>query len=289
MPVTAASIVAGGSVLGGASAGGLFGGGGSAEVDFFAIRKAQRKAKKDLLFGNSVSGTDPLDISTPFSSLSAETGAVDFDPLTRGLGLDALNTVEGSLGGTRNALLGNANAFERARVNPLMEQLSVGRAERQRELGRTGVRGTFADRSIEDFDIAGERAIGDARAIAANDTITAVNAIDTALFNAKTGVGTNLFNQELKGLGLGLDAINIINGLVNNFAVGAASTAGGSAAAQALIDQSQLENLTRGIGAGLTTFGNALSPSPTFASTVPATGSVGVPGGNGLNALQFSF
>jgi len=252
MAITAALIGAGGSLLGGAAAGGLFGGGedGPSSAD---ILYGSQINKGQLLFGNETLGIPGFTPSTPFSALDPATGVVNIDPMARELGLGAFNEFSGALGDTRSALLGNQNAFERARVDPLLAQLTAGRGARERELGRTGVRGTFRNRSLQDYDLASQRELGNARSIAANDTISAVNAIDTLLFNAGTGTGINIFNQELKSLGLGIETVNSITSMANNLAVGAGSIDQAGVASSNLINQAQLENLTAGIGAGFST------------------------------------
>jgi hypothetical protein len=174
----------------------------------------------------------------------------------------ALREFTGRLGETRSSLLGNRNAFNEARVNPLVETLGRGRGELSRGLSRTGVRGTFRDRALQDFDIAGERALGDQRAIAEQESITAINSIDQLMFNAKSGAATDAFNEELKALGFGLDTINIINTLANNLAVGAGGIAERGASSAALVNQARTENITGAIGAGLTAFGNLPKTPP---------------------------
>ena len=271
MAITAAAIAAGGSVLGGAAAGGLFGGGDSGP-DFADVLFGQGAAKKNLLFGREKLGIPAFTPSTPFSALDPGSGEVNIDPMARQLGLDAFGQFSGALGESRSALLGNQNAFERARVDPLLQQLMQGRAGRERELGRTGVRGTFRNRDLLDFDLASQRELGNARSIAAQDTINAVQAIDTMLFNAGTGTGLNIFNQELASLGLGIDTVNAINALAQGLSTSAASIESGGVANQALIEQRQLENLTAGLGAGFSTLSQGFKDSTGVAKTPSSQG-----------------
>ena len=263
--IIAAGIGAAGSVLGGAASGGLFGGGSDAPSIGDTLF-GSALAKKNLLFGREKLGLPAFTPSTPFSALDPATGVTNIDPLARELGLGAFDEFSGSLGDTRSALLGNQNAFEQARVDPLLQQLSIGRAGRERELSRTGVRGTFRNRDLLDFDLAAQRELGNARSIAAQDTIGAVNAIDTLLFNAGTGTGLNVFNQELQALGLGIDTVNAINSLAQGLGTSASQIAAGGVANQALIDQRQLENVTAGLGAGFSTlsdsFGTTFGDNP---------------------------
>jgi hypothetical protein len=276
MPIVAASIGAGGAVLGGAAAGGLFGGDNVKKVRPGDVRASATKSKNQLLFGKTIStgknkglSVPGLDISTGLSSVNAGTGAVSIDPSSRQLRQGALDTFNTSLGGTRDALLGNKNAFNEARVNPLIDTLARGRGELGRGLSRTNVRGTFRDRALADFDIQGERALGDQRAIAEQESLTAINAIDTQLFNASSGVASENFNEELKQLGFGLDTINIINSLANNLAVGSGNIANSSAATSAISSQARSENITGLLGAGLSAFGSSpSSPSPPPAAPI---------------------
>jgi hypothetical protein len=255
-----AALIAAGIGAAGSIAGGLAAASGSApsKIRPGKVRKAALKNKASLLFGGE--GTPGLDISTPFSSVDAGTGEVSVDPLGRKLRMGALSGFEGKLGDTRRSLLGNKGAFQQARVNPLIDTLARGRGELGRGLSRTGVRGTFRDRALQDFDIAGERALGDQRAIAEQESLTAINSIDQMMFNAQTGVASETFNEELKQLGFGLDTINIINSLANNMAVGAGNIAQASSATQAAVDQAKRENITGAIGSGLSAFGSLSSP-----------------------------
>ena len=204
-----------------------------------------------------------LNIRSGLSNVNAATGETNIDPFGRDLRRNALGDFTGNLGKTRSSLLGNQNAFNQARVNPLIETLGRGRGELSRGLSRTGVRGTFRDRALADFDIAGERALGDQRAIAEQESLTAINSIDQLMFNAQTGVATDAFNEELKGLGFGLDTINVINSLANNLAVGAGNIAQSSVANSNLVNQARTENITGAVGAGLSAFGSLpKSPAP---------------------------
>jgi hypothetical protein len=269
-------FIAAGSIAGGALAGGLFGGDKVKKVRPGDVRASATKSKNQLLFGKTIS-TGPnkgvsvpgLDISTGSSSVNAGTGEVNVDPSGRALKIGALDNFNKNLGETRSSLLGNKGAFSQARVNPLMETLAKGRGALSRDLSRTGVRGTFRDRSLTDFDIAGERALGDQRAIAEQESLSAINSIDQLMFNATSGTGTDIFNEELAALGFGRDTINVINSLANNLAVGAGNIANSSAATSAISSQARSENITGLLGAGLSAFGSSpSSPSPPPAAPI---------------------
>jgi hypothetical protein len=98
--------------------------------------------------------------------------------------------------------------------------------------------------------------LGDQRAIAEQESLTAINSIDQLMFNAQSGTATDAFNEELKSLGFGLDTINIINTLANNLAVGAGGIAQRSTASENLMNQARSENITGAVGAGLSAFGS---------------------------------
>lgn len=196
-----------------------------------------------------------LDIGTGYSAFDPLTGQISIDPTGRNLNLGGLSEFRTNIGQTRESLLGNQGAYMNARVNPLLEQLARGRAGLQRETARTGVRGTFRDRSLLDYDIAGERAAGDARALATNETLNAISQLDQALFNASTGVGTNIFNQEMASLGLSMDAINNLRAIAANLTTGAGSVASSTQAAAAQADQARSSALSGFLGTGLTAAG----------------------------------
>jgi hypothetical protein len=204
-----------------------------------------------------------LNINTGLSNINAATGAVNVDPLGRNLQLGALGTFQGQLGETRESLLGNQGAFQQARVNPLLERLAAGRGELSRGLSRTGVRGTFRDRAIQDFDIAGERAVGDQRAIATQESLSAISSLDAAGFAAGTGVGAQLFNQELQALGLSANTITALKAISANLATGAASVGANIGGSQAQVDASGGQALAGLLGSGLQAAGTAFAPVPT--------------------------
>ena len=190
--------------------------------------------------------------STGLSTLDPRTGGISFDPTGRALNLGALGDFNANLGQTRNSLLGNQGAFMNARVNPLIDRLASGRGELSRGLNRTGVRGTFRQRALKDYDIAGERALGDARALATNDTLGALTALDQSLFNAGTGVGTNVFNQQMQELGLSIDTVNALKAIASNLATGASSTAAGASARAGELDQARQDNILGTLGTAAT-------------------------------------
>ena len=192
--------------------------------------------------------------STGRSFLDPRSGGISIDPTGRQLNLGALSRFQTGLGQTRESLVGQQGAFQEAQVRPLLERLETGRAGLQRELGRTGVRGTFRDRALTDFDIAAGRAEGDARALAQQRALTNIAAIDQALLTGETGVAQNIFNQELAGLGLSVNTVENLKNIAANILSGTASTVSGGIQTAT---ESQIrggENLLRGIGTAATAF-----------------------------------
>ena len=171
------------------------------------------------------SGIPEEGFGTPFSTLNPRSGALSVDPLGRNLNLQGLDNFSSRIGQTRESLVGNQGAFINARVSPLLERLQAGRGQLQRGLGRTGVRGTFADRSLQDFDINAARAEGQARSLARQETDQAITALDQMLFGAETGVGQNVFNQEITSLGLSAEVINNLRAIAANLATNSGSSA----------------------------------------------------------------
>ena len=195
--------------------------------------------------------TDSLNISTPYSSFDQGTGALSFDPTGRDLMTGALDTYGTNLGQTRQSLLGNQGAFIQARVNPLLEQLALGRGQLQRNLGRTNVRGTFANQALENYDITGNRAVADQRALATQETLNAVSSLDQALFGAQSGIGAQLNADQLAQLGLSAQTIYNLRALASNLATGSASIGLQGQIAQAGADTSRAGNLSGLLGSGL--------------------------------------
>lgn len=222
--------------------GGLFGGGGSSvRADPGSTIKHYPYAQ-DAIFGNT-------SYSTPYSSLDPNTGLISIDPTGRNLNLSGLNTYAQNLGQTRESLLGNQGAFMQARVNPMLEQLAAGRGLLSRDLNRTGVRGTFRNQAMQNYDINAERAVADQRALATNETLNALNILDQNLFNAQTGVGTNIQNQEMAALGLSAETINSLKAIAANLTTGGASAGASASAAAAQADQAKQDNIMGTIGA----------------------------------------
>jgi len=223
--------------------------------------------------GSDVSGTDPKEnirlfgnaqdqilggvdqFSTGFSSLDPRSGVINIDPTGRNLNLTSLGIFGQNLGQTRESLLGNQGAFMNARVNPLIEQLAAGRGQLERSINRTGVRGTLQNQALQNYDIAGNRAVADQRALATNDSLNALTTLDQLLFQGGTGVGQNITDQELATLGLSVDTVKVLKAIASNLATGAASTAADASAYAGKLDAARSGNILGTLGLGLLGFG----------------------------------
>lgn len=124
-----------------------------------------------------------------------------------------LNVSRGTLGdisqGLTNqqaALDSNQNAFTQARVNPLEQALASRQGSLERDLNRRGVTGSFANQAINNLNIDGQRAIGDERARAAQESIAARN----QLSNQQAG----LVGQDVGIQGQQQQGINQIGGFL---------------------------------------------------------------------------
>lgn len=187
-------------------------------------------------------------LTTGLSTLDPRAGTISIDPTGRDLNLGALGGLRSDLAQQREALLGNKGAFMEARVNPLIETLTRGRGQLQRGLGRTGVRGSIGQRALQSFDIAGERALGDARALAEQETQNALNQITTQLFQGGTGVGTNIFNQELAALNLSTGTMQNLLNFATALTTGAGASAVSSANAAAQHNQARAGDIRSALG-----------------------------------------
>lgn len=165
------------------------------------------------LFGDSK--VDTPDVNRPFRTKysSMVGGTFNMDPSVRALSEESLGTTRGLLASTlksRQDLLGNRADFIRARTNPLREQLAARRGELQRGLGRTGVRGTFANKEMTNYDVAAGRALQDANATALQEALTTeagYTQLAQGLNDYINNVGLQRAKQELAAIGLSGDII----------------------------------------------------------------------------------
>lgn len=171
-----------GSLFGGSSLGGLAGLLGAGIPLAFLTNEA-----------NQASNT-PTSTRTPFSSVND--GFATLDPAIRSALLESNQGYRDLLGQAQ----GNQNAFIQARVDPLIAQTAQQRGSLERSLGLRGVSGSsFGDQSLNRFDIDSQNAIGNARALATQDSLGFQGGLNQMLQSG----GMNLLQSELSGLGLG--------------------------------------------------------------------------------------
>lgn len=182
-----------GSLLGGA--GGLLGGAGglggllAGGIPLAFLTNEANKASKT-----------PTSVRTPFSFTND--GVTRMDPTIRNTTLETMGNIRGLLGQAG----GNQNAFIQARVNPLMAQIAQARGGLERDLGRRGVAGSsFGNQALSGFDFDSQRALGDARSQATQESLGFQSSLNQLLSQG----GSDLLQQELSALGL--SNINIQN------------------------------------------------------------------------------
>jgi len=210
----------------------------------------------------------PLNIRTGFSDFNTKTGEINIDPSVRqgqedfktalggfrgdiGTSFDEFNTGLAGLqersAGLRENFEGNQSAFRAASLAPLQERIARGRGELDRELGRTGVRGSFANQQRTGFELDAGRDLSIREAEIENTRINKLGdflGMDAALLKeglasdtgrlkllasleeSLLGVSTERFNQELSLLGLPA-----------NFIGGTSQNAANQNTSQGLIDQ----------------------------------------------------
>jgi len=141
-----------------------------------------------------------------------------FDEFREGLG-----GLRGEVSGLRADYEGNQSAFREATLNPLRENIATRRGGLEKELGRTGVRGSFANQARDTFELAAGRELTDAEAVVENQRINNLGNLlnmDAGLLKAGLtseqgrtqlmlqleqalqGISMDRFNQEMQLLGL---------------------------------------------------------------------------------------
>ena len=186
----------------------------------------------------------PLNIRTGFSDFNTKTGVINIDPSIRqgqedfktALGgfrgdinesFDQFNTGLEGLQGRSDELRanfeGNQSAFRKASLAPLQERIAGARGELDRELGRSEVRGSFANQQRTGFELDAGRDLSIREAEIENTRINKLGdflgmdadllkeglASDTgrlkllaSLEQSLLGVSQERFDQELSLLGL---------------------------------------------------------------------------------------
>lgn len=214
--------------------------------------EAQQRAKDQAQFANNQAMRQfmPLERGTEFAGRD-----VGFDPFSAGgLSLQGRNLqgVEGfnapgrasldrfsqateasqaATGRELADLTGNQNAFIRARVNPLQDRLERRRHELRSNLQRRQVQGSFGNQDLTNLDIAGERGLGDARALATNEAIMARqplhargDQLNAQLFNAEQAVNSGEFARAVQGLNIPIAVQQNLQALIANLFTGSSQT-----------------------------------------------------------------
>lgn len=161
------------------------------------------------------SNAPSVDINRKFSTGSSTLagGNINIDPSIRGLYDESLGTTRGLLSSTlasRDDLIGNRSDFIKARTNPLRERIAERRGRLNKELGRRGVFGTFANKELTNLDIEGERALEDSEAMALREALqteAGFTQVAQALNTNIQQIASGRFNEELQALGLSVNSI----------------------------------------------------------------------------------
>lgn len=230
---------------------------------------------------NMPKGAPEIDLNRLFSAGAStlQGGNLNIDPAVGGVRddfLSRLNQVSQPGGnfdfgsrfrGLGEEFAGNQGSLINARMNPLRQQVAQQGGALQRNLGRRGVQGTFANQAMTNFGMEAGRQLGDAQAMATNDAmgartnlLGAEQGAESALTQLLAGSNQQLLSQELAKLGLGA---NSIMGLL-----GAQNTA---ASINAPLQQKQADLQNELFGGMLGSLGGAFSPS----SAQSVTGSFG--------------
>lgn len=189
--------------------------------------------------GGAVTPAPQVDLNRTFriGDTSLTGGILNLDPQVAGLRTNFLNRVNQvtSPGGTfdfgsryrglSDEFAGNQGSLINARLNPLRQNIAQRRGGLQRDLGRRGVMGTFANQAVSNFDIDAGRALGDAEAMATNDALMARTNLlgaeqgaESALTQLLGATSNDVLRQELAGLGLGVDSIAALLSAANQAA-----------------------------------------------------------------------
>ena len=207
-------------------------------------QKARRDAKSGTRFIKR-HPTVPTNITTGGgSSFNAKKGSVRLDPSIRAGQETFLENVRGlrdsagqsfdefqegigglrdEVAGLRESFEGNQSAFREQSLNPLRRNIANRRGALDTELNRTNVRGSFADQSRNNFELAAGRELSDQEARIENERINNLGNLlnmDADLLKASLGsetgrtnlllslekslqgISTERFAQEMMQLGL---------------------------------------------------------------------------------------
>jgi hypothetical protein len=144
------------------------------------------------LMSKKTKSAGPRMINTGASTYDTREGTFNLDPTIRQGQEDYISALGGFKTGTnmmfdkfntgltkqqegidslRSGFEGNQSAYRDAMMNPLREQIDAQSGKLNRELNRTGVRGSFADQARSNLGITAGRALSDQEAIVENNRI----------------------------------------------------------------------------------------------------------------------
>ena len=182
---------------------------------------------------------------------------------------------------------GNQSAFREAQLAPLQEGIARGRGDLDRELGRTNVRGTFANQARSGFEFDSSRELRNAEAQIENQRINTLGdflqidadflkqglASETGkvgmlaeLESIISGMNSEQFDQEMRGLGL-----------FGQFTGAAENKANRIGDAEGIVNQG-LSTLAGDIVGGIGSFGGSGGSTNSAGATSADGGRIG-PGG----------
>lgn len=149
------------------------------------------------------------------SPTSASTGSVSVTDSGRFNGVfdrvDAENAAaSGRLGSLISSLKSNQNPYIQARVNPLQDTVARRVADVSRDLAQRGVQGSIRNNEVNNAAFLGERELGDARALATNEALSAqLEAEATRLGVGSEGLqlAQTQLDADLRRIFAGLEAL----------------------------------------------------------------------------------
>jgi len=196
----------------------------------------------------------PKNITTGFSSFNTQTGKINIDPSIRegqdtflenignfrgdinesfdrfDTGLEGLGEGVQSL---RDQFTGNQSAFRELSLNPIRQSIASRKGALERELGRTEVRGSFANQARDTLSLAAGRELSDAEAKVENERINRLGdflGMDAEILKQSLTSDTGRINllksieeAAFKVSGIRFDQERSLLGLPGNLAAGKAA------------------------------------------------------------------
>lgn len=118
----------------------------------------------------------------------------------------------GRTGGMIKDLRSNANPFIQARVRPLQQNINERRMDLSRSMSQRGVQGSLANNELIKFDTAAQQQLADQRALATQDTLSALyqaEGLDQSVRGEVLTLADNYLKQDLAKLGLSLEGMKL--------------------------------------------------------------------------------